>query len=157
MNLPGEKFNLGIISDTHNLLRPEALEKLKGSDLIIHAGDIGERKILDELETLAPVVAVRGNVDRAEWCQALSLAQILTLGRVRIYVIHNLKELAIDLQKEQIQAVVSGHSHNPLIENRNGILFINPGSAGKRRFKLPITLATAEIIDQKVDARIIEL
>lgn len=157
MYLSGENFTLGIISDTHNLLRPEAVEKLKGSDLIVHAGDIGDRKILDDLEKLAPTLAVRGNVDSATWCESLPPWETVTLGKVKIYVIHNLKELAIDLQKDNIQIVVSGHSHKPLIESKNGVLFINPGSAGKRRFKLPITLATAEITGRKVDARIVEL
>ena len=158
MHLTGEKFTLGIISDTHNLLRPEAVEKLNGSNLIIHAGDIGERKILDDLEAIAPVVAVRGNVDRAEWCRTLPLTQTLTLSEIKIYVIHNLKVLAIDLHDEDIQIVISGHSHKPLIENNNGVAFINPGSAGKKkRFKLLITLATLTITDGNIDARIIEL
>ena len=148
---------IGVISDTHNLLRPEAVEELQGVDLIIHAGDIGERRILEELETIAPVVAVRGNVDTAAWCAEIPLTQMIAVGDVRIYVIHNLKELNIDPPAEKLQAVISGHSHKPVTTDRENILFLNPGSAGRRRFKLPITLAKLEIKNSQIKAHIVDL
>lgn len=148
---------IGVISDTHNLLRPEALRELEGSDLIIHAGDIGEQRILEELELIAPVVAVRGNVDCADWCCQVPITQTVSIGEIKILVIHNLKELDANTLQTEVKAVISGHSHKPRIENRKDILYLNPGSAGRRRFKLPISLAKIEIIDGQVKAHIIEL
>ena len=148
---------IGVISDTHNLLRQEALRELEGSDLIIHAGDIGERRILEELEMIAPVIAVRGNVDCADWCDQIPLTQTVSVGEVKIYVIHNLKELDISLLDQEVKVVISGHSHKPLIETRNDCLYLNPGSAGRHRFKLPISLARIAINSGQVNAHIIEL
>ena len=157
MKSAGEILMLGLISDTHNLLRPEAVAQLENSDLIIHAGDIGEQRILEQLKAIAPVVAVRENVDCADWCRILSLTETVVSGAIKIYVIHNLKEIDIDPQAEGFQIVVSGHSHKPLVERKRDVIFINPGSAGKRRFKLPITLAKLEITAQNIEARIIQL
>ena len=148
---------IGVISDTHNLLRPEAIETLENSDLIVHAGDIGERKILEKLEMIAPVIVVRGNVDSADWCRQIPLTQTVSIGKVKIFVIHNLKELDINLLIQRVKVVISGHSHKPLIEIRDDCLFLNPGSAGRRRFKLPISLAKIEVNGGQVKARIIEL
>jgi len=125
---------VGLISDTHGLLRPEAAEALKGSDAIIHAGDIGDPRLLHELARLAPVTAVRGNVDRGPWASALPATEVLQAGAAFIYVIHNLAELDLDPAAAGFRAVVSGHSHRPAQREKDGVLFVNPGSAGPRRF-----------------------
>lgn len=148
---------IGVISDTHNLLRSEALRELVGSDLVIHAGDIGEQRILEELELIAPVVVVRGNVDCGDWCRQIPITNIISVGEVKLYVIHNLKELNSDILEPDVKVIISGHSHNPRIEKREDILYLNPGSAGRRRFKLPISLAKIEINEGQVKPRLIEL
>lgn len=148
---------IGLISDTHGLLRPEASAFLRGSDFIVHAGDICEPKILDELNMLAPLTAVRGNNDRGPWAEELPVAEHLQVGDVAIYVIHDLADLDIDLASVGIRVVVSGHSHKPHVEERNGILYVNPGSAGPRRFRLPIAAAELLVDGNSVTARIIEL
>lgn len=145
---------IGLISDTHGLLRPEALAFLRGCDHIIHAGDICEPGVLEALATLAPVTAVRGNNDRGAWADALPVSTWLNIGEVTIHVIHDLAELDIDPAAAGVQVVVSGHSHQPLIEEREGVLFVNPGSAGPRRFRLPITLAELQIDGPAVNPRI---
>jgi putative phosphoesterase len=132
---------IGIISDTHGLMRPEALEALRGSDLIIHAGDVGNPEILDQLRAIAPVVAVRGNVDHGDWAMQLPMTAVAEAGPALIYVLHNIHDLDIDPAAAGFQMVVSGHSHKPGRTDRNGVIYLNPGSAGPRRFKLPITLA----------------
>jgi putative phosphoesterase len=133
---------IGLISDTHGLLRPEAVCALEGVDTVIHAGDIGDPLILEELRHLAPVTAVRGNVDRAGWARALPETAVVDPG---IFVIHNLADLDIDPKAAGFRAIVSGHSHQPGRTDRDGVLYVNPGSAGPRRFRLPVTLATLEI------------
>jgi putative phosphoesterase len=138
-------MRVGIISDTHGLLRPQALHALKGVDHIIHGGDIGRPEIIETLQQIAPVTAIRGNVDTAEWASSYpDVAQITLAGR-SVLVIHDLNDLRVDPAEQGIAIVVSGHSHRVRIETRNGILYLNPGSAGRRRFKLPITLATMDI------------
>jgi putative phosphoesterase len=132
---------VGLISDTHGLLREEAVEALRGSDLIIHAGDVGDAKILEDLRVLAPVVAIRGNVDLEPWADALPVTAVAETGAVSIYVLHDLNRLDLDPAVAGFQIVVSGHSHKPAQAARNGVLFINPGSAGPRRFQLPVTVA----------------
>jgi uncharacterized protein len=132
---------LGLISDTHGLLRPSALRALTGADLIIHAGDVGEPKILRALKAIAPIVIVRGNVDTAEWADALPATAVANAGPTKIYVLHDVKELNPKLMPSGTAIVVSGHSHKPGRVERNNILYINPGSAGPRRFNLPITVA----------------
>lgn len=149
--------SIGVISDTHNLLRSEAIEALHGSELIIHAGDVGNRNILAELEKIAPVVAVRGNVDSAEWCKVLPHTLTIAAGEIEILIIHNLRELKPSCLSEKTKVVVSGHSHKPLIARRDGVLYLNPGSAGRRRFKLPISLAKLKIEGAAVQTEIIEL
>jgi uncharacterized protein len=136
---------LGLISDTHGLLRDSALRALQNSGLIIHAGDVGDPKILEALEKLAPVTAVRGNVDTAEWATKLPPTTMVEIGAVRIYVLHDVKELKRSSIPSGTSIIVSGHSHKPGQATRGGILYINPGSAGPRRFNLPITVARLDL------------
>ena len=133
---------VGIISDTHGLLRPEALVPLQGADHIIHAGDIGAAEIVPQLEAIAPVTAIRGNVDKAAWTRAFPEAVTVELFGKRFFVIHDRGDLVIDPATAGYDAVISGHSHKPGLETRDGVLYLNPGSAGRRRFKLPVTVAT---------------
>jgi putative phosphoesterase len=132
---------IGLISDTHGLLRPEALRALEGSDLIIHAGDVGDPEILETLKTLAPVFAVRGNVDTDPWALALPETEVIEIDRATIYVLHDVHALDLDPVAAGFHLIVSGHSHKPARAERDGVLFINPGSAGPRRFDLPVTVA----------------
>jgi len=136
---------IGLISDTHGLLREEALNALRGSDLIIHAGDVGDPKILEALRPIAPVVAVRGNVDTAEWARSLPETAVAEAGAVHIYVLHDSNALDLDAKAAGFHIVVSGHSHKPGRSERNGVVYINPGSAGPRRFNLPITVARLDL------------
>jgi uncharacterized protein len=148
---------VGLISDTHGLLRPEALVFLRGSDFIVHAGDICEARVLEELGRLAPVSAVRGNNDKGSWADAIPQTTVLQVDEVLIYVLHSLAELEVDPVAAGFHVVVSGHSHKPLIERRDGVLYVNPGSAGPRRFKLPIAVAELLVAGRSVDAKIVEL
>ncbi len=132
---------VGLISDTHGLLREEALRALKGSDLIIHAGDVGKPEILTALEAIAPVIAVRGNVDRGAWAQSLPETAVAEAGSVLCYVLHDVQALDLDPAAAGFHVVVSGHSHQPSRSERSGVLYLNPGSAGPRRFRLPVTVA----------------
>lgn len=136
---------IGLISDTHGLLRPEALRALRGSDLILHAGDLGNPKIVDELQRIAPVIAVRGNIDQGEWADRLPPAVEVACGGARIYLIHDLKTLNLDPAAAGFRIVVSGHSHKPSRSERAGVLYLNPGSAGPRRFRLPLTVAFLDV------------
>ena len=144
---------VGIISDTHSLLRPKALRALEGSELILHAGDVGLPEILDELGRIAPVVAVRGNVDTAPW--AVTLPETAAAGP--IFVIHDVKQLAFKPRAAGYRAVVSGHSHKPGSVERDGVLYINPGSAGPRRFRLPITVARLDVRHEPWSVEFIDL
>ncbi|HXD42858.1 MAG TPA: metallophosphoesterase family protein [Ramlibacter sp.] len=150
-------IRVGLVSDTHGLLRPEAKAFLQGSDFIVHAGDIGNPGILAELAAIAPVTAVRGNNDRGGWAEQLPLTEFLRVGEVFIYLIHDLAELDIDPSAAGVQVVVSGHSHQPAIEERDGILYVNPGSAGPRRFKLPIAAGELMVTGRSVSARTVQL
>jgi uncharacterized protein len=144
-------IRVGLISDTHGLLRPEALKFLRGADHIIHAGDIGTAAILSELRKLAAVTAVRGNNDRGHWARGVPVTADLELGGVAIHVLHDLSELD---ERIKARVVISGHSHKPLIEENDGVLYVNPGSAGPRRFKLPIALGELKISRGRARARI---
>lgn len=146
-----------MISDTHGLLRPHALDFLRGSDHLIHAGDIVDPAILDRLAELAPLTSVRGNNDHGPWATALPETATVTLGGVRIHILHDLKELAIDPQADGIRVVVAGHSHKPSCEERDGVLYVNPGSAGRRRFSLPISVGELMIEDGQVRVHMITL
>jgi uncharacterized protein len=137
---------LGLISDTHGLIRPEAKSALAGSHAIIHAGDVGNPAILNELKTVAPVFAVRGNLDTAPWASALPLTEVVALHNVTIYVLHDLKELDLNPAASGYHIVVSGHTHKPESHWRDGVLYVNPGSAGPRRFSLPISLARLNLL-----------
>jgi putative phosphoesterase len=137
--------SVGLISDTHGLLRPEALVALRGSDLIIHAGDVGKLEIIEQLRALARVVAVRGNVDKGEWASRLPLTAVADAGSALLYVLHDIAELDLDSVAAQFNVVVSGHSHKPGQTERNGVMYLNPGSAGPRRFNLPITVARLDL------------
>ena len=148
---------IGVISDTHGLLRPEAVLKLRGSDYIIHAGDIGKPEILNELEKIAPVTAVRGNVDGDAWAKKIPLTEVLEVGGVSIYVLHILHELDIKPEAAGFRAVVYGHSHHPKQQTKNGVLYFNPGSAGPRRFNLPVSLGRLRIEGGKLQGEIVNL
>jgi putative phosphoesterase len=138
-------MRIGVISDTHGLQRPEALAALAGVDHILHAGDVGDAGILDELRKIAPVTAIRGNIDRDGACAELPATEMVELGGVTFYLLHDVKALDLDPLAAGIDAVVSGHSHKPAIEWRKGVLYLNPGSAGPRRFSLPITVAMVTV------------
>jgi len=143
--MPSGVNRIGLISDTHGLLRKEAVEALRGSELIVHAGDVGKPEILEELRKIAPVVAVRGNVDTADWAQDLPETAVAEAGAVLIYVLHDVNALDLDPAAAGFHIVVSGHSHKPGKTERAGVLYINPGSAGPRRFQLPITVASLRL------------
>jgi putative phosphoesterase len=148
---------VGVISDTHGLLRPEVTEALRGSALIVHAGDVGSPDILEELRAIAPVVAVRGNTDRGAWAQQLRLTEVVQVGEISLYVIHDVGELNLDPAAAGFSAVIYGHSHQPFIERRDGVLFLNPGAAGPRRFRLPVSVARLRIEGGSVEAELVEL
>jgi uncharacterized protein len=148
---------LGLISDTHGLLRAEAVRALRGSDLILHAGDVGAPEILETLKTIAPVVAVRGNVDTGKWAEALPLTEVVPAGSVTIYMLHILQDLDLDPAVAGFPIVISGHSHKPGQTEKDGVLYINPGSAGPRRFYLPITVARLDLRVRPWKAEIIQL
>jgi hypothetical protein len=148
---------VGVISDTHGLLRPQALAALAGVDAIVHAGDIGAPEVLSALRRIAPVTAVRGNNDRAAWAEAIPETAILDVGEARLYVLHDRQALAIDPAEEGVTAVISGHSHRPRLETRDGVLFVNPGSGGPRRFSLPIATARLRVERGAVTGEIVLL
>ena len=148
---------IGIISDTHGLLRPEALAALRGSDYIIHAGDIGDPAILKALATIAPVTAIRGNVDREAWAKTIPATNVLEVGGISIYVLHNLNELDLKPEAAGFDVVVYGHSHVAKVEMKSGVLYFNPGSAGPRRFRLPVTVGRLTVRDGKVSGEILEI
>jgi putative phosphoesterase len=148
---------IGVIADTHGLMRPAALAALQGSTLIIHAGDIGTPAVLSALAAIAPVVAVRGNNDRGTWAEALPETATVAVGAFRLYVLHDVKSLALEPQAVGLHAVITGHSHRPLVQERQGVLFVNPGSAGPRRFKLPVAVAHLTITTQTLHAELITL
>lgn len=147
----------GVIADTHGLLRPEALAALQGAALIIHAGDFGKPEILAELQRIAPVYGVRGNVDRGDWANQLPLTEVVTYGERLIYLLHDLHQLDLNPVVAGFSAVISGHSHQPQIEWRHGVLYFNPGSAGPRRFSLPVTVGRLTIEQGELRAALVEL
>jgi putative phosphoesterase len=152
-----DRHVIGLISDTHGLVRPEALDALQGVELIIHAGDIGKREVIGALKGIAPVAAIKGNIDRGAWAKPLADTKTLKVGATRLFVIHNIKELECNPVARGYQVVISGHSHKPSISTRDGVLFVNPGSAGPRRFKLPIAVGKLFVEDNRATAEIIEL
>jgi uncharacterized protein len=149
--------SIGVISDTHGLLRPEAVAALSGVERILHAGDIGTAEILTALERIAPVTAVRGNNDRGPWADGIEEQVLLDIDGHHILVLHDLNELEIDPAREGYASVISGHSHKPKLERRGDVLFLNPGSAGPRRFKLPVSVAILRVSPRGLDAQLVEL
>ena len=150
-------MTIGVISDTHGLLRPEAVAALHGSDLILHAGDVGNPEILDRLRTIAPTVAVRGNVDTAVWATALPMTEVVEMGGLCLYMLHDRAALDLDPEAAGFAAVIFGHSHRPGAQIRDGVLFLNPGSAGPRRFNLPVTIARLTVSGGMISHEIVEL
>jgi putative phosphoesterase len=148
---------IGLISDTHGLLRPEAVAYLRGSDFLIHAGDIGDAAVLEQLRELAPVVAVRGNNDQGAWAEALAQTEVLEVDGVAVLVLHDVADLDLDPAAAGFRVVVFGHSHRPSSETRDGVLYVNPGSAGPRRFKLPICVGELRIEGGSITPRHVEL
>ncbi|WP_347258634.1 metallophosphoesterase family protein [Methylocaldum sp.] len=148
---------IGVISDTHGLMRPEAITALGGCDLILHAGDIGRPEVLDTLRSIAPVVAVRGNVDKGAWAEPLPEREVVRIDGRCIYLLHNLKELNLNPAAAGFAAVVSGHSHQPKILKEGGVCYLNPGSAGPRRFKLPVSIGRLVLSDGELCGEIVEL
>ena len=148
---------VGVISDTHGLLRPEAVAALQGSEHIIHAGDIGAEDIIPVLQEIAPVTAIRGNVDQELWCRKFPETEVVQLAGVSIYILHDVNALDLHPQAAGFKVVISGHSHKPKQEMKDGVLYFNPGSAGPRRFKLPISVGRLEITNGVVRAEIIEI
>jgi uncharacterized protein len=150
-------MRIGVISDTHGLLRPEALKALQGAEQILHAGDVGDPAILDALRAIAPATAIRGNIDEDGPCGHLPPTELVELSGRSIYMLHDVKKLDLNPEAAGIAAVISGHSHKPLVEWRRGVLFLNPGGAGPRRFELPVTLAWLKIDANAVSAQIVHL
>lgn len=152
------KLTVGLISDTHGLLRPEALDRMRGSDFIVHAGDIGDPEIVPELARLAPVTAVRGNVDKGVWAQSFPETAVLEVGGAALlYVLHNIEDLDLDPAAAGFHAVVYGHSHQPRMRWKDGVLYVNPGSAGRRRFSLPLSVGRLLVEAGNVSAELIEI
>ena len=157
MTATRERLTIGVISDTHGLLRLEAIEALTGCDLIVHAGDVGEPHVLAGLRSVAPTFAVRGNNDRGPWAERLSISEVVEAGSHLVYVIHELAALGLDPAAAGFSVVVTGHSHLPHVEQREGVFYLNPGSAGPRRFKLPVAVAKLHIDGTRIEPEILEL
>lgn len=152
-----ERVEVGLVSDTHGLLRPEVIPALEGCDLIVHAGDVGGHEILEALARVAPVHAVRGNTDHGPFGASLPSTEVVEAGGASLYILHIVDELDLDPESAGIGAVIFGHTHRPLVEHRNGVLFVNPGSCGPRRFDLPVTVARMTVVDGEVEVRLIPL
>jgi len=150
-------LRVGLISDTHGLLRPQAVDFLRGSDLIVHGGDICDGAILSSLAAIAPVIAVRGNNDHGAWAERLRESELFQVGDAFVYAIHDVAAIDIDPRAAGVQVVVSGHSHRPSVRRDDGVLYVNPGSAGPRRFKLPISVGELTVDGTSVEARTLEL
>lgn len=148
---------VGVISDTHGLMRPEALTALAGSELIIHAGDVGSREVLQSLAAIAPLHSIRGNIDTQDWAAEIPETMAVEVEHATLWVLHDLNRLDLDPVAGGFQAVISGHSHKPKIEEKNGVLYLNPGSAGPRRFRLPVTVARCEVDGESIRAELVEL
>jgi uncharacterized protein len=150
-------MTIGVISDTHGLLRPQVREVLRGCELILHAGDVGTEEVLQQLQSIAPVVAVRGNVDTDPWARRLPLTEIAKVNQKAFYILHRIADLDLKPGAADLHAVIYGHSHQPAMEWRDGVLFFNPGSAGPRRFSLPVTVGRIEIVGGELRPEIVPL
>lgn len=150
-------ITVGVISDTHGLLRPEATQALQGVELILHAGDVGRPDVLDGLRAISRTVAIRGNVDAGDWAKTLPETDVVEIGQLQVYMLHDLARLDLDPKAAGFAAVISGHTHRPHAEVRNGVLYLNPGSAGPRRFTLPLAVARLEVTGDRLSHEIIEL
>lgn len=150
-------ISVGVISDTHGLLRPEAVSALRGSELIVHAGDVGDVEVLEQLRAIAPTLAVRGNIDTGGWARSLPMTEVVDVGDLQLYVLHDLSSLDLDPKTAGFAAVISGHTHRPSAEVRDGVLYLNPGSAGPRRFTLPVAVARLEVVGDHLSHQLIEL
>ena len=148
---------IGIISDTHGLLRPQAVKALQGVEFIVHAGDLGGPEVLTRLTAIAPVLAVRGNTDKGDWARPLPRNRVVAVDGVQLYVLHNLHELDLNPGAAGLAAVIYGHSHRPSLERQEGVLYLNPGSAGPRRFSLPVTLALLRVTEEALTVEFIQL
>lgn len=153
----GTKHIVGVISDTHGLVRPQAVAALQGCELIIHAGDIGKPEVLDELREVAPIIAVRGNVDKGPWADSIRVTEVVQVGKHLFYVLHNLDELDLDPVAAEFRGVITGHSHRPSVGWRDGVMYLNPGSAGPRRFTLPIAVARIHVRGDTLEGELVEL
>jgi putative phosphoesterase len=152
-----ETISVGVISDTHGVLRPQAVAALRDCAMIMHAGDIGKPDVISGLRVLAPTIAVRGNIDTGEWAKHLPMTERIEVGDVSLFMLHQISQLDFDPAAAATAAIVFGHSHRPSIETRDGVLFLNPGSAGPRRFRLPVTVARITVSGRRLDAKIVEL
>jgi putative phosphoesterase len=155
--MPRREILVGVISDTHGLLRPQAIGALRGADTIIHAGDVGNHAIIDELRGIAPTFVVRGNIDKGDWAAGLAMTELVDVGELKFFVLHQVAQLELDPAAVGFAAVVFGHSHMPSVETRGGVLFLNPGSAGPRRFKLPVAVARVRVSGRRIRPEIVEL
>ena len=153
----GKAHRIGVVSDTHGLVRPELLEAFSGVEMIIHAGDVGGRRVLEVLRAQAPVVAVRGNMDGGPWARGLREAEVIEIDRSLLYVLHDAQEIDLDPAAAGFRAVISGHTHRPALSRCKGVLFLNPGSAGPRRFRLPVSAAILHLEGESMEAELIEL
>ncbi len=150
-------WTVGVLSDTHGLVRPETVSALRGSDLIVHAGDVGRPEVLERLREIAPTRAVRGNVDRGAWAESLPSSDVVEVGGRELYVLHAVQDLDLDPAVAGFAAVIYGHSHRPSAELRSGVLYLNPGSAGPRRFALPVAVARIRVSRSRLEPEILEL
>lgn len=157
MSTPEPPLQIGIISDTHGLLRPEAVEALAGVNFILHAGDVGDIAILETLRSIAPVTAIRGNVDVSGACARLPATEVVELGGCLFYLLHAIQDLDVVPAAAGISAIVYGHSHRAEVQERDGVVYVNPGSAGPKRFQLPVTMARAVVADRQIRVRILSL
>jgi hypothetical protein len=148
---------VGVISDTHGLVRPEAVAALRGVELIIHAGDIGKPEVVSELGSIAPVKAIRGNNDTGRWAQGFPVTEVVDVGSIRMFVIHDIADLNLDPKAERFKVVISGHSHRPRGERKCGVLYLNPGSAGPRRFDMPVSVARLRVTHDSVEHELVTL
>jgi len=152
-----ESCTIGVISDTHGLLRPEVMKSFKGVDLILHAGDVGDPEVIDHLESLAPVVVVRGNMDYGSWADQLPVSKSLSIGEIKLFLIHDIEWIDRHMALNAYRVIITGHTHRPLIDHKNKILFFNPGSAGHQRNGLPVSIGKLFLCKGKLDARLVEL